>query len=560
MRLSAFPTKQTVLMFLLAAAVITAVYALGAFLRPPSMFFDPAVGFLCLKDMERGGDFNVRVTPDPNNIAVDWKIYETWWSPGQYMIPGFFKIFFRWGLGPSMALTAFLFSILGLFGFYRLYRYLGVSPLWSSISLAVIASTRAFALPFSMYNGGEILIFGGFPWIAIGILRFSSWRFHHALAVLAVLFCGAFLKLSFSVYVPGLLLAAMILRWRKNNVSDPKQFIGDLVKTGILLTVYSVALKIWLSRAPLAVDDTIKPFEWNLNHWTAPPAFSLSAAFSGFDFLLRILMHPDARIVRSVDDLGFFYLAVALFAAVLGFAILRSSMHAIYKIFLSAMFVSVNILMAIFYSFDAGVELHERHFRILGILFLPGILELLGGQRRGIAKIFGCFSIIIFSVYGLSSYAARYAQLGRDGFVGPAGFTHLHLKAEDMMVLRRIDQSLPAGKNNVFFAPFPTMALEVHNPRIIFLHADFDSHQHLLEKAYYGRVDNILVVLETHLIQNGKAEIILRAFKDYRYEDWNHTAIGRFTYFAQGLEAETLVKALSVEIPQMAGLSGVKAD
>src|SRR5262245_26864162 len=57
---------------------------------PPKIHADSGVGFLALRSMAEGGAFNSITAPDPVNIATDSVYFVSWWSPGQYLVPGSF--------------------------------------------------------------------------------------------------------------------------------------------------------------------------------------------------------------------------------------------------------------------------------------------------------------------------------------------------------------------------------------------------------------------------------------------------------------------------------------
>src|SRR5262249_49136435 len=70
--------------------LIPIILFLGSLYIPPTIVSDSGVGFLALRSMLEGGPFNSITAPDPANIANDVAIFLTWWSPGQYLVPGSF--------------------------------------------------------------------------------------------------------------------------------------------------------------------------------------------------------------------------------------------------------------------------------------------------------------------------------------------------------------------------------------------------------------------------------------------------------------------------------------
>src|SRR5262249_57131429 len=82
---------------------------------PPKIFIDSGVGFLALRSMLEGGAFNSITAPDPANIANDVAIFLTWWSPGQYLVPGLF-IWLGTNYGLAVSLTTLIATLIGVAG------------------------------------------------------------------------------------------------------------------------------------------------------------------------------------------------------------------------------------------------------------------------------------------------------------------------------------------------------------------------------------------------------------------------------------------------------------
>src|SRR5262249_61297775 len=82
---------------------------------PPKIFIDSGVGFLALRSMLEGGAFNSITAPDPANIANDVAIFLTWWSPGQYLVPGSF-IWLGTSYGLAISLTTLIATLIGVAG------------------------------------------------------------------------------------------------------------------------------------------------------------------------------------------------------------------------------------------------------------------------------------------------------------------------------------------------------------------------------------------------------------------------------------------------------------
>ena len=102
---------------LLFVGLFVVVLGILIFAVPPGTDPDPCWGFMIMNSMEHGGPFNLSVSPSALDIAKNHYEFLAWWSPGQYMVPYFFKLLFKVTTGQGVSLTITVCSILGLTGF-----------------------------------------------------------------------------------------------------------------------------------------------------------------------------------------------------------------------------------------------------------------------------------------------------------------------------------------------------------------------------------------------------------------------------------------------------------
>src|ERR1700712_1663543 len=123
---------------------ITLVLGVMIFMVPPCPFPDPSWGFQVMRATEQGHAFNTLPSPDPTNIAVDKTVFLSWWSPGQYLLPYAFKKLLWLNTGKATALAIVLCSVLGLLGYFKLFKRLGFTPVIAATSIAFIACQNYF--------------------------------------------------------------------------------------------------------------------------------------------------------------------------------------------------------------------------------------------------------------------------------------------------------------------------------------------------------------------------------------------------------------------------------
>jgi hypothetical protein len=144
--------SHKVILEIIGVAVL--MMGLLLFFIPPALFPDPANGLNVLRSMRLGGSFNVLSVPDQSDISQNYSEFITWWSPGQYLVPSFFKLITGVNIGQALAITVALAQLCGLVGFYKFFTKIGFTPFIAAISLVCIVCQLAFFVPYVFYNGG----------------------------------------------------------------------------------------------------------------------------------------------------------------------------------------------------------------------------------------------------------------------------------------------------------------------------------------------------------------------------------------------------------------------
>ena len=88
-----------------------------------------------------GSGFNNFVSPDQGDISQNYTEFLTWWSPGQYVMPWFFKLITGLNTGKAIAITVTIAQLLGITGFYYFFKKIGFTPVVSAISIVFIICT-----------------------------------------------------------------------------------------------------------------------------------------------------------------------------------------------------------------------------------------------------------------------------------------------------------------------------------------------------------------------------------------------------------------------------------
>jgi hypothetical protein len=503
-------------------------YTVGSLHARPSMYSDCGWGFHILHSMNQGAPFNYGVSPDITDISRDKQAYLTWWTPGQYFIPGLLT-YCGMNLGTAITLTVAVFSTLGILGWYAVYRSFGFSDSVAWTTCLIIATSRYFALPFGIYNGGEILLFGASPFVLLLSLQCYP---HLLLGILmvAALLAGYFLKSSALVLALAVCIAAPLSDMLKVKPLSRSAILTGCKWAAVFLTTYAICKATHLSRGP-----TPTAFEPHLASDVAERccfvlAGPLFSSVSLDDLLNFLLSHPSRPLLLQWHK----HLALILPFAIASFAtyslvLLRYS-RSRYGVYLFVFLTIYVLFLGLINLLGAAVssDSESRHYRIAGLLLLPGVLEPLLNHKSRYVVWLASATALVFSFYGLSSYALRYASSISHNRIGLHGFSQNTLDRETLRWIIEADSELQDA-NSIFYLTSPEMEFELRNARAILSHAEFESIELLASRRIAGVVDNLFIILPERFSSNGKAAAILSSFVDYH--DWGFTTVGGFRIY-----------------------------
>lgn len=509
--------------------IIPLILGLISWFVLPGVFSDSAFGLLVLESMTAGAGFNMASTPDPENIAVDQQHFMTWWSPGQYLIPGFFLQF---GLshGQAVVLTVCTSTLLGLWGWLAVSRKFGASNWVQTMFLLGLATFRFTTLPFRIYNGGEVLLFWAAPWAFLLLWKSLEYgpfyTFATALLGAAILF---FAKLSglivFTAVTASLALGDL---WKNGRVRIPSAalILGSVTAAGLFWWA-------WISRGNTPAGVGSSPGGWEA--WLFPPAAAVFSGVSLHDFLARVFIHPSRPLLPGADlRVTAWILGPAAVACLIWiWRKLRMDANSRTWIGLAGTIVLIQTgIFAILYGKGSAISMEERHLRFAGILMFLSMLMAAEKSDTGGRKIFTGVTLF-FGAYGLASFAFGVKQTAKSGRMDPvSGIQQMVVSPKALAVLR---QNKNPGEKPVAVVSSPEAGLALPGWRIIPLHLDFTEAAELKKLRWSGRVPKLYIVLEERMEKNGKAQILLESFSDYRSGEWKRKMVeGTVIYQAGG--------------------------
>lgn len=520
------------------AFVLCGLFTFIALLVPPSMSHDAGWGMQEWRTYIGGGTINTIISPDPADISRDHASLITWWSPGQYLIPGIVTLF-GVRLGAALAITAGLSLLCCLLGWIYVAKHFELSPEVATLAVAFIATFRYSTLPFDVYNGGEILLQGLTPWLILAGCRvpLMSALWAAGLACLAIL-VAFFAKLTGLMVASGALLAGAVeglVRLRRITAGMVAGAVGASLAFGALYVL-------WFSHGATPASGTGWTFRAdNVLFVLAGP---WSAAVSWMDMLTSLLFSPRNPILHGGPENGDLSVILwLLLPPVLVFSavILKGWRKPLRNENLSRLLVittcfcafSVLALSAVF-SHGGDVSLEERHLRAAGMLILVCVLAVTSRLARNSVMRIGVIVLCGFmSFYGSTAFAYRAWSTGRKQI---DHYSRTRQPSVDESAIEFLRAAFAReGRDALFVLPSPDAACAFPaSARILSNHVEFDTEASLAAQTYHGEVRGPLyVTMPTRVAQSAKAALVLKEFIDYPADAWQTYSVGGSTIFVQ---------------------------
>ena len=444
--------------------ILTIILGLMIFAYPPALFPDPSHGFQVMRAMEMHGPFNRYLNPNQDDITKNDSIFLTWWSPGQYLVPYFIKTITGLSTGKATAVAITLFELSGLTGLYVFFKKIGFTPIIAALSIMFIACQQAFVTPYVFYNGGEILLFGFEGWFLYGCLSIKRTGYNLLLFVLLAGWIGFFCKSSFIwIYIAGLLCIWL----RSSNIGD-RFNISRLVKTGTWLATPAVVSLASIYIFFLSKGDTPASastgLKISLQTFSFPLASPLVSGFSVDDMMHGLLFPTFSPLLTSAHVLLLLLLmailSVSLIACILLFVPKNN-----YRLFLIIFYLTSILFFSVAYLRQLNISYEGRHFRIIGLLMVPGVIYLVSKMRNIYKTVFGLICLLLIGV----NYSFLYKGYTFNKTIsarGTTGFAQEYINQESLDELLKLDRQ---NSNAIFVFVTPDIPLEIAHNRIITL-------------------------------------------------------------------------------------------
>lgn len=262
---------------------------------------------------------------------------------------------------------------------------------------------------------------------------------------------------------------------------------------------------------PTSSDHTGLRLAWETLSF--PLASPLLSGFSVDEITHGLIYHPDGPMFSPVWTI-IILLLLAVLSITLVMAVIKRVPMRDYKI-LMLVFYGVSVLF-FGYAFlrQLAISYEGRHFRIVGLLIIPGAIYLLSQTRFVVYKVaFGLLwtGITVFSMVKLKN---EYEYDRDEAAHGTSGLTQQFI---DQPTLNYIMQQDKQQRNALFVFISADLGLEIEHNRFITLEPigkdikiDFEDYTHA------GHAGPLYIVLPSDYEEHGRDKLIMRCFPGYK--------------------------------------------
>jgi hypothetical protein len=397
--------------------------------------------------------------------------------------------------------------LLGLAGFFAFFKKTGFTPLISALSLLFIACQQFFVVPYVFYNGGETLLFAFLGWFLYGCLVIKSPDWKLVVFVLLAGWIGFFCKSScIWMYAAGLLFLWLRLsaqkgsNWLKNGI-----WIGFPALVSVAMTWLFFLSK---GQNPASASAGLK-FTWKTLGF--PLASPLLSGFSVDDLAHGLIYHTGTPLFSYLWSI-IILVALAILSVWMVCLILKRVPDANYKLLIKVFYIVSILFFGYAYLRQMTISYEARHFRIIGLIIIPGVIYMVSTIKPTYQYIFG----IVWVGIAITSVIYLTKGYSYNKNISARGVTGIAQQAIDQKSLNQIIALDEQNTDATFVFVNPSLGLEIKHNRVIVeqpigddLKIDLDDYE------YDGHAGPLYIILPESYA-GPKEKMILKSFPGYK--------------------------------------------
>lgn len=504
---------------------------IGWFYSPPILNPDSASGFAVWESRQAGAPWNHLRFPDPADISKDSDAFLTWWSPGQYTVPGWFKnAGFSWG--QAMLLTTLACVWIQTAGCWWLGRNIGLDTA-ANTWFAVISTLQWHTLQqFGHFRGGEVLIEAATPWLLGWAWRLREHPQATLLAAPVMVVVSLWLKLSALVLLVPL-LGGLALWHGWPDLRRPWLRVPWLIGFSLTLALAGACLHLLFFRfgpTPAAAPPTTE-YPVGLASFAALSPWLAATGLGSFVGRLCWWLGVDSEAIWKTYALP--TLTVGVAAWWWGWQLWIRPLPKPLRYAVVWMLTGNIALIAYLYVRGSTISVEDRHLRPVATLIILAaayVATTADPLRRRITQIM----LLLIAAYGAGVAAQRSVALARLDSRGAQDFCQQQFSPAALAHLRQLTAPL-APRSAVLYFPSGEIAFEAsHQRRIISDDLTRDTKSMRLHR-WQGRVPYLLAVIRDDMEADGRGAAIRAAFVDYPGHIWRSERAGGWWFWIAAL-------------------------
>jgi hypothetical protein len=503
--------------FVSLTSMMLGVFSLLCFSKPLILSIDSAYGFLAYKSTLIFHCFNTLQDIPVSDIGKMNHIYMSWWSPGQWIFPGLLNYFFGVRLGIASICITILSLVVGFAGYFKVFKYFGFSPGISLLSLLIIFSGSNLYYCFIIYQGGEILEFACFPWFLLYVVRLREISVKNIIGTTILFFICFIAKTTLLVYCTTILIAKVFLLCKPSSDSRFRLAIKHLLiflPGPILIILVTI---FYLSRGPH--PSLINHFIFSPEGFLISLSSALTSILSIQQWIERITKTAAGSLHgnQTANYLYYgFYLAVILIQIwIMRLTLVSQTITRSYKAYFFILFTGVSAFFIFAYSFNTNIDFSSRHFKLMGYLFVPGLVSILYERIRHVriqvAVLVLCL-ICMADVFYLKEKWIKNRYISVHYFYRncePLPYQD-KLDKKSYYELLRFDQKITNDSVIFFIESSADIAIDIHHPFIL-----QTPGKNIHEKIYRGNGPRLFASISKSSY-SGDPGILRLKFPDYK--------------------------------------------
>jgi hypothetical protein len=487
------PARNLVRYALGFAALVPLLLAwVGWFFSPPILNPDSASGFAVWESGQAGAPWNHLRFPDPANLSKDRDTFLTWWSPGQYVVPGWFKrAGFSWG--QAMLLTTLACVWIQTAGCWWLARSVGLDTA-ASAWFTVVATVQWHTLQqFGHFRGGEVLIEAATPW-----LFGCAWRLRERpqatlLAAPVIVVVALWLKLSALVLLVPL-LGALFLWHSWPDRRRPWARVPWLLGFGMAMMLTGIGLHMAFFRlgptpaaAPPMVDYPI-----GLASFAALSPWLAATGLGSLVGRICWWFGQDSEAIWRTFALPSSVIGVA--AWWWGWRNWLRPLASPLRYAVMWMLTGNVALMAFLYVRGSTISVEDRHLRPVATLIILAAAYAAATATPVLRRVTQ-IAMLLIAAYGLGAAAQRSVALARLDSRGAADFCQQQFSSAAQSHFRQLTAPL-APRTAVIYFPSAEIAFEDSRQRRIISDDLTRDTRSMRQHRWQGRVPYVLAMIQ----------------------------------------------------------------